>query len=96
MSSVDESDRQYAMQTDFQYRDESSGFERDIHKQSSGEGQPVGSHWLRTSQHGPVNIDDVPIPTGGEVKTFEQLLEEKLEAQAALGSGTADSKSNEA
>ena len=32
------------------------------------------------------NIDDIPIPTvEGGPKTFEELLAEKMEAEAALG-----------
>ena len=44
---------------------------------------------MRSSKNGGLDIDDLPIPTADEgPKTFEQLLEEKLEAAAALGSAS--------
>ena len=68
------------------YKEEgSSGFERDIHRQSTNEGSK-SNRWLRHSQG--FDIDDIPIPTAEDgPKTFEQLLAEKLEAAEMLAEG---------
>lgn len=81
MEEVDESE-QFNMQTDFGYKEEtSSGFEKDLHRQSTFDGVR-SNNWMRKSK----NIDDIPIPTvEGGLKTFEELLAEKMEAEAALG-----------
>ena len=99
------------MHTDFHqapaYREEgsSSGFaDRDIQARTSYEERSSNrlveskssNHWARQSKSGGVNIDDMPIPTVGErPKTFEELLEEKLEAQAFLNEGK-EEEQNEA
>ena len=75
------------MNNDYPYReDHSSGFERDIHNQRSNEASNRNI-WKRNSERSGLDIDEIPIPTSGEgPKTFEQLLAEKMEAEAALGS----------
>lgn len=69
------------------YKEEgSSGFERDIHRQSTNEGSK-SNRWMRHSQ-GQLDIDDIPIPTAEDgPKTFEQLLAEKMEAEQVLSQG---------
>jgi len=81
---VDESE-QFNLHTDFGYKEEtSSGFEKDLHRQSTfdaGHSNSSKNHWKRKSK----NIDDIPIPTvEGGIKTFEELLAEKMEAEEAL------------
>jgi len=75
------------MHTDFNYReDNSSGFDRDLQHQRSNEASNARNHWMRQSSRSGVDIDEIPIPTsGGGPKTFEELLAEKMEAEAALG-----------
>ena len=75
------------MQTDFNYReDHSSGAELN-HREKEEEKKSNSNHWLRQSKIGGLDIDDIPIPTNGEgPKTFEELLEEKMEAAEALNS----------
>ena len=75
------------MQTDFNYReDHSSGVELNREKEEEKKNTNSSSnHWLRQSKNGGLDIDDIPIPTNGEgPKTFEELLEEKMEAAEAL------------
>lgn len=56
----------------YNYREEmSSGFERDIHRQSTNEGSK-SNRWMRHSHGQITDIDDIPLPTAEEgPKTFE-------------------------
>ena len=84
------------MNNEYPYKeDHSSGFDRDLHNQRSNEAINR-NNWMRNSNRSGLDIDEIPIPTSGEgPKTFEQLLAEKMEAEAALGSAPEEQKVQE-